>query len=63
MIARWLSAVLIACRREAAQVPDREKDAQQVEVEMAITLAHTKNYYYEFDLVQAGRHRGAMVMH
>ena len=30
---------------------------------MVINPAHTKNYNYEFDLVQAGRHRTAMATH
>src|SRR5262245_59079924 len=45
---------------EAAKIPDRKKDPQQVEVKMVISLAHTKNYNYEFDLVQAARHRAAI---
>jgi hypothetical protein len=53
-------AEALARGREAAKIPDREKDAQQVEVERAINLAHTKNYNYEFDLEQADRHRAAM---
>ena len=53
-------AETVASCGEAAKIPDREKDAEQIEVKMAITLAHAKNYNYEFDLVQAGRHRDAM---
>ena len=30
---------------------------------MAINLAHAKNNNYEFDLVQADRHRAAMATH
>lgn len=53
-------AEAIACCSEAPKVPNCEKDTQQIKVEMAISWGHTKDYYYEFDLVQAGRHRGAM---
>ena len=52
-----------ACCGEAAKIPNREKDTQQIKVEMVINLAHTENYYYEFDLVQAGRHRDVMAAH
>lgn len=53
-------AEAIARGSEAAKIPDREKDAEQIEIEMPINLVHAKNYNYEFDLVQAGRHRAAM---
>jgi hypothetical protein len=50
----------IARSSEAAKIPNCEEDTQQIEVKMIINSAHTKNYNYEFDLVQAGRHRTAM---
>ena len=53
-------AEALARGSEAAKIPNREKDTQQVEIERVINLAHTKNYNYEFDLEQAGRHRAAM---
>ena len=51
----WLGqAKPVARGRQVAQVPDSKKDAQQVEIKMAINLAHTTNYNYEFDLAQRG---------
>lgn len=57
---RLSQAEALARRSEAAKIPNREEDTQQVEVERVISVAHTKNYNYEFDLVQAERHRAAM---
>ena len=53
----------VARGSEAAKIPNCKKDTQQIKVKMVINPAHTKNYNYEFDLVQAGRHRTAMATH
>jgi hypothetical protein len=53
----------VARGSETAKIPDCKKDPQQIQVKMVINPAHTKNYNYEFDLVQAGRHRAAMATH
>ncbi|MFH1342871.1 MAG: hypothetical protein ABIL01_16970 [Pseudomonadota bacterium] len=37
---------------EASQIPDREKDPQEIEVESIIRFIHDANYNYEFDLAQ-----------
>lgn len=60
----WLSeAEAVASSSETSKIPNREKDSQQVEVQMTISRVHTKNYNYEFDLVQGCRHRAAMTTH
>src|SRR6266478_6968348 len=49
----------VARRRKTSQVPDREKDPQEVEVEAgAIRLAHDGDYNYEFDLDQIRENDG-----
>ena len=52
-------AEAVACRGEAAEVPDREEDTQQIEIEVIISSIHSENYNHEFDLVQECQH----VMH
>jgi hypothetical protein len=42
-------AETVARRREASQIPYREEDAKQIEIEMIITGLHAGNYNYEFD--------------
>ena len=49
----WLGqAKAVASRGEPAEVPDREEDTQQIEIEIIISSIHSGNYNHEFDLVQ-----------